>query len=498
MATEVELKLALPQAAQRAFLKHPLLGTAQPLPARRLVNVYFDTPGLDLRRRGIALRTRRQGRRWLQTVKCTGTASGGLSRRPEWEQPYAGRFDFSAIDDPALRAMLERHRLGDSLQPVFETIFVRRGWRLQPGRGNRVLLLLDRGRILAGGREEALSELEIELEAGEGEALFEPALILAADLPLAPAPLSKAERGYRLAEGAPLRPLRAAASPLRPAQAPAEAFGAIAAACLGQLQWNAQGAVGDDSEFIHQMRVALRRLRSALRLFRPALPADFEPAVVPSLRRLARALGEARDWDVLAETIVGPAASAFADDPRLAALAAAVERRRQAARADLRQALAEPGYALAVLDCQARLLRLAADPAAPALREFAARRLRRLHRKVVGLAAAARDLDPRRLHALRIGVKRLRYALEFLQPLHPDGSGKRLRRLAALQDRLGALNDLAGAGPLLSRCLDDEPALREAVSLVGGWHGPRYAVLRRQTFRGIAELGKTRRFWKED
>ena len=104
MAEEVELKLSLPQAAHRAFLRHPLLKQAERLPTRKLVNVYYDTPDLALQRKGIALRTRRQGRAWLQTVKCAGTASGGLAVRPEWEQPYSGRFDFAGIHCKALIA----------------------------------------------------------------------------------------------------------------------------------------------------------------------------------------------------------------------------------------------------------------------------------------------------------------------------------------------------------------------------------------------------------
>lgn len=499
MAQETELKLSLPETAQRAFLRHPLLKEAERLPTRRLVNVYFDTAGLTLHRKGIALRTRRQGRGWLQTVKCAGSASGGLSLRPEWEQPYSGRFDFAAVDDAEVRGLLERTRGRARLAPVFETAFTRRAWRLRPARGTAVLLLLDRGRIEAGGRREAISEIEIELEQGDAGCLFELALRLAAVLPLRPAILSKAERGYRLHLGAPPRPVKAAASPLDRGQTPLQAFRALAAACIAQLQWNELGAGEADPEFIHQMRVALRRLRSALRTFRSALPEGFEPAVVPALRALSRSLGAARDWDVLAGEIVGPAQAAFADDARLAALAAAVEQARRQAHAAVQEALAAPAYARALLDFNARLHRAAerAD-GMPALEDFAARRLTRLHKNALALAEAAADGEPARLHALRIGVKRLRYAIEFFAPLYPAGRTRRaLALLTALQDSLGALNDLARAGPLLMQCMDSDAALREAVALTGGWHGPRHAVLRGLTLQGIRRLSKMKRFWKD-
>lgn len=498
MAQEVEIKLSLPEAARRAFLRHPLLKAAQRLPAHKLVNLYYDTPALDLHRHGVALRTRRQGRGWLQTVKCAGTAVGGLAVRPEWERPYAGRFDFSAIDDPQLAELLERHRLAARLGPVFETVFTRRAWRIAPAPGAGVLLMLDTGWIAADGRREAISEIEIEREGGEVESLFDLARALAADLPLRPGIYSKAERGYRLRLDTPLAPIKAAPSPLLPAQTPLEAFRGIAAACLAQFQANMAGAAEADPEFVHQMRVALRRLRSALRTFRPVLPEGFEAALVPPLRETARTLGLARDWDVLAEEIVAPARRAFAGDARLDALAAAVGQRRQAAHAAARQALEARALALALLDFAARLQQTGLLAADVPLAAFAARRLDRLRRKALVLAQAARDRDPAHLHALRIGVKRLRYAIEFFAPLHRGRDSRdALATLTALQDSLGALNDLARAGPLLAQCMDSDAALREAVALTGGWHGPRHAVLQGLTLQGLRRLRKLKRFWKD-
>lgn len=497
MAEEVEIKLSLPESARRAFLRHALLRQAEKLATRKLLNVYYDTPDLALQRKGIALRTRRQGRGWLQTVKCAGTASGGLAVRPEWEQPYSGRFDFAGIDAAQVRERLERHRMRRHLEPVFATVFTRSTWRIAPLQGTTALLMLDRGWIEAGGKREAIAEIEIELEQGKAEALFDLALTLAADLPLRPEIRSKAERGYRLRSGAPLKPVKAAPSPLAATQTVAEAFRGIAAACIAQLQWNALGVGEADAEFIHQMRVALRRLRSALRIFRPALPDGFEAAVVPPMRALSRVLGEARDWDVLAEEIVGPVRNTFAGDARLNALEAAVDRARQQAREAARQALAAQGYAVFLLDLAARLQRIRGAPAEEDLAAFAARRIERQHKKVLALAAAAQEMDAASLHALRIGVKRLRYAIEFFAPLYrARHTRKALESLVGLQDSLGALNDLARAGPLLMRCLDDDPALREAIALTGGWHGTRHAVLRRQTLQNIRRLHKLNRCWR--
>lgn len=497
MAEEIELKLSLPEAARRALLRHFLLRQAQKLGTRRLVNVYFDTPDLALHRHGIALRTRRQGRRWLQTVKRAGNGVAGLSLRPEWEQPFDGRFDFGAIDDEITRALLERHRIRAHLAPVFETVFSRATWRLAPAPETSVLLMLDRGLIEADGAGEEISEIELELERGSPAVLFDIALALAADLPLQPAVLSKAERGFRLHRGTRPGPLKAAASPVLSGQTPQEAFRAVAADCILQLQMNELGAAGDDPEFIHQMRVALRRLRSALRVFRPALPGGFVAAAVPQIRALARVLGRARDLDVLALDVLAPARAAFPEDARIAGLCAAVEEERRRARAEARAALAAPAHAYFLLSFAAGLHAPLAAAANEPLADFAARRLGRLHKKLHALAEQAQGLEAGPLHALRVGAKRLRYALEFFAPLC---QGRKFRRahalLVELQDALGALNDLACAGaPLMSRAGAD-PALREAVALVGGWHGPRYEALRARLPARIGKLLALKPFWK--
>lgn len=476
MAKEIELKLALPESAQRAFLRHPLLKTTSGRRTVQLVNIYYDTPDLTLKKSGVAVRLRRQGRAWLQTVKCAGTSAGGLSARPEWETPYGGHFDFSAVDDPEVRTRLEKRSVLTRLTPMFETSFRRTIWRI-----GGVLLMLDRGWIAADGRREAISELELELAEGDVGALFALADALADRLSLLPAPLSKAERGFRLHLGTAATPARATAIPLVPEMSPRAAFQAIALSCLDQMQLNHAGAIGsEDPEYIHQMRVATRRLRAALRLFAPALPPGYADALLPALREMMARLGHARDLDVLLAEICAPVIAALPDEPRLSALAGIVTEERFTAR---RMAVRH----LEARDFGALMIRLAALLHAPALDTplaaesvagFAQGRLRRLRRKVRTLARQASLDDPASLHALRIGIKRLRYALEFFATL---ARGKALRRqaawLAEVQGTLGELNDLANAGQLLMNCAGHDERLREAVTLIGGWHGPRHARL---------------------
>jgi inorganic triphosphatase YgiF len=491
----IEIKLLLPESARRAFPRHPLLAAAKKLSTRKLVNVYFDTPDLALHRHAIELRTRKEGRDWLQTVKCAGSGSGSPAVRLEWARPYDGHFDFSEVGDAQARRLLEWHRIESHGAQVFETNFSRTTWRLAPAPETSVLLMLDCGLIQSGGASEEISEIELELERGDTAALFDLALALAASLPLQPAILSKAERGYRLHQGAQPEPIKADATPVRAGQSPQEAFRSVAAACLTQFQLNELGAASDDPEFIHQMRVALRRLRSALRVFRPILPATLVAAAVHQISTLAGTLGRARDRDVLVQAVLAPVRSAFRDDARIAALCAAAEEDRRRARNEARAVLATAEHARFLLSFTATLQALPPAESDEPIDAFAARRIGKLQKKLRAFAREAQNLDIEPLHALRVGVKRLRYAIEFFAPLYRAKSVKAAHvQLIALQDTLGTLTDLASAGAPLMQCAGSDPALCEAVALVAGWHGPRYTALRAELPERIGQLLAMKRF----
>lgn len=512
MSEEIELKLALPEDAQRNFLRHPLLRKATSKQAYNLTNLYYDTPMLDLRERGVALRLRAQGKFWLQSVKCAGDRAGGLSARPEWETPYSGHFDFAAIDDASVRDWLARPKIATRIAPLFETNFQRIAWTFTLVRGTRIELALDRGWIAAAGQREGISEVEIELLEGDPAELFALAHALAERIPLVPAPLSKADRGYHLFRQQPSVPCRAVPIRLAAHDTPVAAFRSIALACLDHLQRNHAGAVNsDDPEYIHQMRVAVRRLRAALRLFGPLLPEGFADQLLPALRELMTMLGRARDYDVLLAEIVEPVSHALPDEPRLAALAGIITERRFAIRQQALQQLRAPHYGSVVLRTLSTLhgldIKVSSGETAPTgsppsveiapavltLIEFAENRLRQLRKKTLTLAAQASVDNPPSLHALRIGIKRLRYALEFFAPLAARKPMQRLLgHLAALQDALGQINDLANAGALLMDCAREDAPLREAVTLIGGWHGPRHQKLLAAVPRGLKHLGKLR------
>jgi adenylate cyclase len=485
MQQQIALKLDVAEDRHTALQRHPLLASADIREQQNLVSVYYDTGRLALRRAGILLRLRRNGNSWIQTIKRQDSSDSGLTFRPEWQAPYLNHFDFAHVDDASLRDWLQKEKVSSRIAAVFETSFRRRTWLIEPAFGVRILAKLDRGWIAADGRREILSELELQLLAGSIDDIYGLALDLGRTQPLPPMLLSKAERGYRLFRNTTPRPVRAGEVDVSDLETPIAAFRRIALDCLAHLQSNHSGAISsDDPEYVHQMRVATRRLRAALRLFRPALPAGFEEVLVAPLRELMSSLGQARDLDVLVAEIVAPVAQAIPDDPRLTDLAGAITNRQYAARDAIRQLLRQPAYGKLLLTAGQLLHRAPfidvpkPEDDADTLIPFAERRLRKLLRAIHELAATARVDYPPTLHELRIAIKRLRYAIEFFGTIISGKSGVSIiKRLAGLQEELGQLNDLASAGNLLMVCAGREQHLREAVTLVGGWHGQRHAAL---------------------
>lgn len=491
MNQEVELKLRL-SPSQAAYLSgHPLLSGITPV-RQRLLNTYFDTPDLALRARGIAVRFRRKGWDWLLTVKGGGgSGAGGLAQRSEWEAPARpGVFDFSIVGDHALREFLEGH--AEHLQPVCTTDFTRSAWLLERAPDTTLEIALDRGQIKANGKTSPICEIELELVGGNGslQALFQVALELAADIRLHPEIFSKAERGYALFKDGP-SPCKALPSPVVKSMTPVEAFRAVALSCLAQLQRNEEGALaGDNPEFVHQARVAIRRLRSSFRLFAPVLPAAFIAEYSPRWRDLAARLGGARDWDVFLEETLAPLEQAFPGNPDLAHVREHGEAAQAAAQSSAGNALSRPGYSRLLLAFTAALFFL--EERKPIkLRRFARRRLHRRGMQIAALAQGHAKMNAAQRHELRIAFKKLRYALEFFAPLLPE---KRLRAyqpaLAELQDRLGRLNDLATAARLIA-----ETHAKKKHSLTHGWIAGRQALLLEDLGTELQHLLELRTPW---
>ena len=412
MALETELKLRLPPGGAARLLRHPLLAGSAPQ-RQRLLNTYYDTPDLELLGQRMALRHRRKGWDWLLTVKTANPASGGLARRNEWEAKVApGQFDFSHVDDGDLRRWLEKRT--PRLEAAFTTDFTRLAWIVEPAPGTRIEIALDRGTIQSKGQREPLGELELELLAGPETALFALARELSTALgerqALHPVAASKAERGYALFTGRRSPPQKARPAPLETNLTPLAACRSAALDCLQHLQANEAGAQrGDSPEYVHQVRVAIRRLRSLLKLFAPVLPEAFRQRWTGPWRDLGRGLGEARNWDVFLSETLPPLNAAFPGAAELTRLERHANSRSQAAHLAVRRLLGSPAYSRLLLEFSADLFALGEEPAGQRpLADFAARRLDRRARQASRLARNLAELDHAGRHRLRIAFKKLR------------------------------------------------------------------------------------------
>ncbi len=489
MSTEIELKLSLPATELKTARAHAIFASAEPAEdSQTLDNTYYDTPDLALRRARIALRIRHTGKRLLQTVKCAASSLGGLSSRPEWEQPFEdGRFDFSHIEAVAVREQLES--LCASLAPVFSTRFERETLRLRPREGASILVMFDCGSVEAGAASTLLSELELELETGTAADLFAIAILLAQDLPLLPEDVSKAQRGYALFQKQAPKPRRAGASPVAPGMSALGAFRAIGFDTLAMWQANeAHLSDTDNVEFLHQARVALRRLRSAFTLFAAVLPSTAVAAWKPRLAELADALGGARDADVVHHTLLEPILASGPVGEDMSLLVAKLEAARQAARGGI-NAQTGRGRGAAMLELAAFLHALTEPEHGDSVDALAREALRRTRRRARTALAAAENGDVEQLHRMRIVLKRLRYGIEFFSPLWPQANvAQYAKSLAALQEDLGDINDAAMGNRLLAALAGDDPGLTAARAFTAGWHAQRIAQSRQRAIARARDL----------
>ncbi|HRD91100.1 MAG TPA: CYTH and CHAD domain-containing protein [Accumulibacter sp.] len=456
MSMETELNLSLTPGVASRLARHRLLSDAKPL-RQRVVKTYYDTPDQRLRRERVVVGYRKQGRHWLSSVKRVSSPDGRGAERRQWEMSGTfGDLDFSHVDDGSLREWLESLR--NDLRPAFTTSFTRRAWVLEPRDGVRIELALDRGWIEAEGRRQPICEVGLELLAGGVADLFSAAGELQAELALHPEPASKFQRGYGVLADQALQVVKAAPVDTDAGMTVIAGFRTIALACLRHLQSNEKGVCeSDNPEFVHQARVAIRRLRSAIRVWKPRLPEAFVADYDPLWQALARQLGETRNWDVFLAETLPTIIAAFPECPQADQLASYARRRCAVNRQVAGSALSSGEYSRLLLDFTAAVLALP-ERENRRLDVFAPRCLDKRAGKVWQLAQEALTSDATARHRLRVAYKRLRYALEFFAPLFP---GELLRNYhlsaSGLQEMLGQLNDLAVARELIEEALPGAP-----------------------------------------
>lgn len=510
---EVELKVAVSLEDLAKLRRHAAI-VAQAISraaSRKQYSVYYDTGKRDLQSHEIALRLRKAANGWTQTIKVAGQNIGGLGFRPEYAAPTPAQLiNWTALEETPVAAVFADADVRHDLQPVFITDFRRTSREVRIGDDDIAEIAFDHGLIRAGIREEAICEIELELKSGNALQLIAFAKRLFQGSGSARIETrSKAERGYALAANDGRTPRKAQAIRVHADQSVSDVFATIAAACLNHFQANRDGVIhSDDIEYVHQARVAIRRLRSCFTVFRDVVTKSTAEATLLPWRALAERLGTVRDLDVLTHDTLPSLQHEIPVDEDLSALTASFEAQRLRAREALQAQLRESGQMTLELDLAAALI---AQPwqhewderaralASMPVKDFAMRVLRRQFKR---LRRRARQIDSRQLetvHAFRIQMKKLRYAIEFFNPLFPSKDTEYwLSRAADLQDVLGRINDHA---VLLERLqaiesIESNQAMRQQAFLRGFIAGHFTGELNR-LMRSWSRMESGEVFWRE-
>ncbi len=485
---EIELKFQVPAARREALRRAVATTTSR---TTRLQAFYGETPDRRLAAAGLALRLRKEGRVWVQTLKGRGD---DLMSRLEHEVRLPPQKGAPTLDPqrhagtPAGAALLRALGDGAELQPLYRTDIHRLHRRLRFG-GALIEVAYDHGQIIAGGERLAVDEIEFELLGGPPQALAVLAGRWAARFGLWWDGRTKSERGFRLALGlAQVPPVKARRAAWPAGAGPHQVWQAALQSALAQALANgAEIASGAGApEHLHQLRVALRRLRSVLReLAAWGGDVDEARALEAAWRGPFGQLGAARDADVIA-----------AMRPRLLA-AGAPEVAWPPSTAGPTPEEVVRGAEFNALMLRSLALSLAPVPPAaemPPLPGAARAVLRPAWRRLLEDASAFAAADAPRQHRTRKRLKRLRYTLEALLPLFRRKPAQRLLSAIGLAlDALGELNDLQTAESLWQRRAAEDPAAWFAV----GWLTAQREQAVVTAASALARLAKAPRPWRE-
>jgi len=508
-AAEMRYALALVVAPEDASrLKRSGLLRGGRLTQRRITSTYYDTREKELQRRTLALSVRREGGRLLEALEAIPGTAAASNERPIWQAPLTRPV-------PDLKPMAKVDGIGkledEPLRPVF-TCQLRRSRAVLEPDGAAVALSFDEGEIRTrSGRKLPVSEIELELQQGTPHAVFKLANALADEAPLRVELRSKAARGYALAERTAPREASATskfgAVELQRGMAAEDALAVILRRCLAHLLANEPAALAGKEEGVHQMRVALRRLRVALNLFRPMLPEVERNWVGGEVKWLTSALGRARNWDIVCD-LIRRVRSGMTDDRDLAALARAAERERRRGYDALRAVLATRRYTQFVLGLMERVeTRAWRRPGAldtsilqvSVVGKLADQVLESRYHKARNRARNFDRLGTVGRHRLRIALKKIRYAADSFASIYASKAVHRyIKRVATLQDGLGLLNDIASSEKLLRNLVLRRPsqALIRGDALVRGWCAHVALECEPALQKGLKRLKKAEPFWR--
>lgn len=457
---------------------------------KQLRSVYFDTPDHDLWKNGVTLRLREDGKPpYRMGIKFADGAADSPFRRGEIETEVpdsAPQFDSLA---PDLARRLERLRQRKPLVPLFETRITRTLWRVAAGI-SVVEVVLDEGEIaLPDGRSHPLREIEFELKDGRDSDLFDLARLMAGRIEVTLEFQSKSDRGFALLHPECRLPRKSMPLLLKRRQTLGDGIDAILSNTLNHFvgNWTALRET-DAPEAIHQLRVALRRMRSAFKMLRHALQSDVFETLREEARHIGGGLGPAREIDSFIAAAEAGALRRPEKPPGCDVLMAAARSLRDEHSQTARAVIDDRRSTLFVLDLQCLLAqrrwRTRLPPAQAArlskpIRGAARAMLDRLRTRALKRGRGLAQRSDAERHGLRIALKDLRYAMEFFGTLfdHPKRRQRLLTSASELQDILGKHNDAVAVDDLVRRLADGRGSdAAHAAGYLIGWHAHEITV----------------------
>jgi inorganic triphosphatase YgiF len=452
---EIELKFRVTPEDIAVLRNHPHFAAALHDPTHEtLDSVYFDSDNRFLRDHGLTLRVRHIGDKSVQTIK-TANIGSNCFERSQWEQAIEGdQPDLTRVTDTALGPILTDD-VRNTLKPVFETRIERTAYHLN-GNDTAIAMAIDEGQIVAPDASCPVSEIELELKHGNLTELFKIARAISDIVPAQLDVKSKSERGYELVEKTPVTAEKACDPELSAGMSAGRAFTLIGRACLRHLIANEPATKIRDAEGLHQMRVALRRLRAAISVFSDMLRDDRIDTIKSELRWLAREFGPARDLDTLFIEVLKPLRKQHANELGFVSISKMFARKRLKSHRQAQETVQSVRFRTLVLDTaewvEAGPWSRSEDPLMRASREmpieiYAANQLSRRRKKIRRRGTKIGKQSPEQLHRLRIQGKKARYAAEFFSSVYQGKkSAKRSRNIISslmqMQNCLGGINDV--------------------------------------------------------
>jgi inorganic triphosphatase YgiF len=485
MNDEVELKLTIDRKDAARLRRHPAIANACTVkPTKhKILSLYYDTPDLTLLDAGITLRVRHMLGRWIQSVKSTDNSLTGLHQRSEWEDVIANEhLDFTKILDSKLIKLFDDPKLRNRLVPIFQTEVLRDEWKLVFDNGDRIELALDLGQLIAGKNHEPITEIELELKGGHAGCLFDLALELLKDIPLTIESTSKAQRGYAYYRTKPPSVLYARPPKLKKDIDVYSAFKQISWECIRQLQGNQDVVLhGTDVEGVHQMRVALRRLRSAFLVFKNILGGESNALLLAELSWLSGVLGKTRDLDVFLTQTFPAIFAQFKEPQCLLKLSDKAKVAQVEAYNELCTTLISQRYQRLLLTLASWLeneswrTKSHEDKFVKVI-NFSSVILAKRYKHLLMRSKDLIHMSPQVRHSARISAKKLRYAAEFFSSLYTTKkSHPFIQSLSKLQDCLGVLNDITSTDKLLHQLIapSSDTSLNKSLNIFASWNKSR-------------------------